>query len=181
MRLGNSAKRPSPEFFTMRPRCSAISRRCPLHPRSYALGGDMLDADHAALLIDQLLNVQSILGRAGCALGRTRTNNGRDTKGAKTRFIAPAYGKFESSSLQQTVCLSPNFTRVSGTAQVFRHFGGDAGRQGRERHRGAKQPAKRSASVSVGRYSSTAVLPDAARDIGSAGRERGQVSDFGEL
>ena len=110
MRLGNSAKRPSPEFFTMRPRCSAISRRCPLHPRSYALGGDMLDADHAALLIDQLLNVQSILGRAGCALGRTRTNNGRDTKGAKTRFIAPAYGKFESSSLQQTVNLSPAAT-----------------------------------------------------------------------
>jgi putative CocE/NonD family hydrolase len=27
----------------------------------------------------------------------------RDTKGAKTRFIAPAYGKFESSSLQRRV------------------------------------------------------------------------------
>jgi len=71
----------------------------------------MLDADHAALLIDQLLNVQSILGRAGCALGRTRTNNGRDTKGAKTRFIAPAYGKFESSSLQRRVCCEPDCRR----------------------------------------------------------------------
>ena len=38
----------------------------------------------------------------GCASGRTRTIE-RDTKGAKTRFIAPAYGKFESSSLQQRV------------------------------------------------------------------------------
>jgi hypothetical protein len=69
----------------------------------------MLDADRAALLIDQLLNIQSILGRAGCALGRTRTNNGRDTKGAKTRFIAPVYGKFESSSLQRRVCCEPDF------------------------------------------------------------------------
>jgi hypothetical protein len=50
---------------------------------------------------------------------------------------------------------------LSENAPVFRHFGGDAGPQGRERHRGARQPAKRSASVSVGRYSSTAVLPDA--------------------
>jgi len=89
--------------------------------------------------------------------------------------------KFESISLQQTVCLSPNFTRVSGKAQVFRHFGGDAGRQGRERHRGAKQHSKRSASVSVGRYSSTAVLPESARDIGSAGHEQGQVSASVEL
>ena len=66
--------------------------------------------------------------------------------------------KFESISLQQTVRLSPDFTRLSEKAPVFRHFGGGAGRQGRERHRGAKQHAKRSASVSVGRYSSTAVL-----------------------
>ena len=41
-------------------------------------------------------------GRAGFASGRTRTIE-RDTKGAKTRFIAPAYGKFESSSLQRGV------------------------------------------------------------------------------
>ena len=40
--------------------------------------------------------------RAGFASGRTRTIE-RDTKGAKTRFIAPAYGKFESSSLLRRV------------------------------------------------------------------------------
>ena len=73
--------------------------------------------------------------------------------------------RFESISLQQTVRLSPDFTRASEKAPVFRHCGGDAGRPGRERHRGAKQHAKRSASVSVGRYSSTAVLPDAARQL----------------
>jgi len=43
------------------------------------------------------------IAMVGCASGRTRTIE-RDTKGAKTRFIAPAYGKFESSSLQQRVC-----------------------------------------------------------------------------
>ena len=42
------------------------------------------------------------IAMVGCASGRTRTIE-RDTKGAKTRFIAPAYGKFESSSLQQRV------------------------------------------------------------------------------
>src|SRR6516165_7131494 len=40
------------------------------------------------------------IAMVGCASGRTRTIE-RDTKGAKTRFIAPAYGKFESSSLQR--------------------------------------------------------------------------------
>ena len=44
----------------------------------------------------------SIPRRAGCASGRTRTIE-RDTKGAKTRFIAPAYGKFESISLHRRV------------------------------------------------------------------------------
>ena len=42
------------------------------------------------------------IAMVGCASGRTRTIE-RDTKGAKTRFIAPAYGKFESSSLQRRV------------------------------------------------------------------------------
>jgi len=42
------------------------------------------------------------IAMVGCASGRTRTIE-LDTKGAKTRFIAPAYGKFESSSLQGRV------------------------------------------------------------------------------
>src|SRR6516225_11025827 len=42
------------------------------------------------------------IAMVGCASGRTRTIE-RDTKGAKTRFIAPAYRKFESSSVQQRV------------------------------------------------------------------------------
>ena len=108
---------------------------------------------------------------------RRFTVGGSGKSVARCRRTVLAYWKFESISLQQTVRLSPNFTRVTGKSPVFLHFGGDAGRQGRERHRGARQPAKRSASVSVGRYSSTAVLPGAARDIGSADRERGQVSD----
>jgi len=98
-------------------------------------------------------------------LGGGRPAEHRFTVGGSGKFVARchrtvlAYWKFESISLQQTVRLSPDFTRVSGKAPVFRQFGGDAGPQGRERHRGARQPAKRSASVSVGRYSSTAVLP----------------------
>ena len=43
------------------------------------------------------------IAMVGCASGRTRTIE-RDTKGAKTRFIAPAYGKFESISLHRRVC-----------------------------------------------------------------------------
>src|SRR6516225_4048948 len=48
------------------------------------------------------------IAMVGCASGRTRTIE-RDTKGAKTRFIAPAYGKFESSSLQRRVGCEPDF------------------------------------------------------------------------
>ena len=47
------------------------------------------------------------IAMVGCASGRTRTIE-RDTKGAKTRFIAPAYGKFESSSLRRRVRNEPS-------------------------------------------------------------------------
>jgi len=62
------------------------------------------------------------IAMVGCASGRTRTIE-RDTKGAKTRFIAPAYGKFESSSLQQTVRLSRDFSlryRKAGSCRGVR-------------------------------------------------------------
>jgi hypothetical protein len=62
----------------------------------------------------------------------TRTNIGRDTKGAKTRFIAPAYGKFESSSLQQTVRLSRDFSFLYRKAGSCRGCAGPARRRGRK-------------------------------------------------
>jgi hypothetical protein len=46
----------------------------------------------------------------------------------------PGTGSSNPFSLQQTIRLSPDFTRVSEKLPVFRHIGGDAGRQGRERH-----------------------------------------------
>jgi len=58
------------------------------------------------------------IAMVGCASGRTRTIE-RDTKGAKTRFIAPAYGKFESSSLQRRVGCELGYCK-GGPATSFR-------------------------------------------------------------
>jgi hypothetical protein len=77
-----------------------------------------------------------------------------------------AYWNFESSSLQQTVCLSPDFSSDPGKARFFRHSCGRAGRQCRKRRAKSSNIAARTGSVSAGRYSSTAVLPDAVCEIG---------------
>jgi hypothetical protein len=67
--------------------------------------------------------------------------------------------KFESTSLQQTVRLSPDFAFVPGKARVLRRCGGDARQYGRQRPAKSSNIALRSGSVSVGRYFSTAVSP----------------------
>ena len=61
------------------------------------------------------------IAMVGCASGRTRTIE-RDTKGAKTRFIAPAYGKFESSSLQRRVVRTPVQTSHVASRKSARGF-----------------------------------------------------------
>jgi hypothetical protein len=75
-----------------------------------------------------------------------------------SRGNSPRNRSFESISLQQTVRLSPDFASVPGKTRVFRHFGGRAGRQRRQRRAKPSNIAPRRGSVSVGRYSSTAVL-----------------------
>jgi hypothetical protein len=92
-----------------------------------------------------------------------------DEMGAHTRVTVLAYWKFESISLQQTVHLSPDFASVREKAGIFRHFGRPAGRQRRQRRAKSSNIAPRTGSVSVGRYSSTAVLPDAVCEIGGTG------------
>src|SRR6516225_12162600 len=91
----------------------------------------------------------------GCASGRTRTIE-RDTKGAKTRFIAPAYGKFESSSLQQTVRHSLDFSfpyRKAGSCRGVREPGQAARRQ---RRAGLVNITPTADNISVGPFFSTA-------------------------
>jgi hypothetical protein len=58
-----------------------------------------------------------------------------------------------------------------GKTRVFRHFGGHAGRQRRQRRAKSSNIAPRRGSVSVGRYSSTAALLDAVCEIGGTGRK----------
>src|SRR5262249_12990028 len=83
---------------------------------------------------------------------RGRTDPSRAFGGirrATNRLTAPAYWKFESSPLQQTVRLSPDFASVRRKAPVFRHFYGHAGRQRRQRRAKSRNIAPRRGSVSV--------------------------------
>jgi hypothetical protein len=113
----------------------------------------------------------------GLAMGGGRAAERRFTVGGSSKSVARchrsvlAYWKFESISLQQTVRLSPDLASVPGKTRVFRHFGGRAGRQRRQRRAKSSNIAPRRGSVSVGRYFSTAVLPDAVREIGGTGRK----------
>jgi hypothetical protein len=70
--------------------------------------------------------------------------------------VAP---RVRSGLLQQTVRLSPDFAFVPGKARVFRQCGDKARRHGRQRRASSSNIALTNASVSVGRYSSTAVSP----------------------
>src|SRR5215472_12453409 len=99
---------------------------------------------------------------AGAGQRADRTAFVRGLEGLNSR----AYWKFESIPLQQTVGLSPDFASVPGKTRVFRHFGGHPGRQRQQRRAKPSNIAPRRGNVSVGRYSSTAVLPDAVCEIG---------------
>jgi hypothetical protein len=90
-------------------------------------------------------------------------------KALKSLLYLARNWKFESTPLQQTVRLSPDFASVPGKTRVFRHFGGGAGRQRRQRRAKPSNIAPRRGSVSVGRYSSTAAPPDAVCEIGGTG------------
>src|SRR5215469_69286 len=104
---------------------------------------------------------------AGAGQRADRTAFVRGLEGLNSR----AYWKFESIPLQQTVRLSPDFASVPGKTPVFRHFGGHPGLQRRQRRTQPSSVGPNSVGVSVGRYSSTAVLPDAVCEIGGIGRK----------
>jgi len=93
------------------------------------------------------------------------------TKALKPLSYLARNWKFESPPLQQTVRLSPDFASAPGKTRVFRHCGGRAGRQRRQRPAKSSNIAPRRGNVSVGRYSSTAVLPEAVCEIGGIGRK----------
>src|SRR5215831_11160929 len=102
---------------------------------------------------------------AGAGQRADRTAFVRGLEGLNSR----AYWKFESIPLHQTVILSPGFASVPGKTRVFRHCGGRSGRQCRQRRPKSSNIAPRRGSVSAGRYSSTAVLPEAVGEIGEIG------------
>src|ERR1700758_5393735 len=82
--------------------------------------------------------------------------------------------KFESISLQREsqvrTCLSREFVSVRREAAVSRGCAGWSERRGRQRLARSSNIAQRSGSVSVGRYSSTALSPM---------REQGQLASAG--
>ena len=100
-------------------------------------------------------------------------------KVATIRLTAPAYWKFESIPLQQTVRLSPDFPFVPGKVQVFRQCGDEARQYGRQRRARSSNIAPRSGSVSVGRYSSTAA-PMRLATVGRRDQARLGRSGFSE-
>src|SRR6516164_1573764 len=80
---------------------------------------------------------------------------------------------FESGSLQQTVRLSPDFAFVPWKSPGFRQCGDEARRHGRQRRASSSNIALRNASVSIGRYSSTAVSPMRFATVGRPAAKRG--------
>ena len=103
-------------------------------------------------------------GEAGAA-ERRFTMGGSGKSVARCHRTVLAYWKFESISLQQTVRLSPDFAFVSRKVPVFRQFREATVWQGRQRRAQPGNIEPKNASVSVGLYSSTAVLSDAVRGI----------------
>ena len=117
------------------------------------------------------------MGTSSCGISRPSHAAGCEPSSPSQRNW-----KFESIPLQQTVRLSPDFAFVPRKARVFRQFEDYAGRRGRQRRSKPHNIEPTSGSVSVELYSSTAVLLDAVREIGGAGRKRRRspgVNDLG--
>ena len=81
------------------------------------------------------------------------------TKALKPLSYLARNWKFESTPLQQTVGVSPSFSSVRGKARSFRGCAGCLRGAWSQRRAGLGNIAPRGGIVSVGRYSSTAVLP----------------------
>ena len=95
--------------------------------------------------------------------------NSRETfRKSGTDGSNPVPSSRESVSLR----ISPTFLEK---ARIFRQLGDHAGWQRRQRRAKPRNNEPRSGSVSVERYSSTAVLLAAVRDIGGAGRKRDRL------
>ena len=91
----------------------------------------------------------------------------------KSAAFAPRYRKFESISLQQTVCLSPAAAFKGREPGFPRGFGQLAWRPGQQRLAGCFDIASTGGNISVGPYSSTAV-----RLVVAPGLTRGRSVDL---
>jgi hypothetical protein len=90
----------------------------------------------------------------------------------KSTAFVPRYQKFESISLQQTVCLSPAAAFEGREPGFPRGFGRLAWRPGQQRLAGGFDIASTGGNISVGPYSSTAV-----RLVVAPGLTRGRSVD----
>src|ERR1700720_806227 len=100
---------------------------------------------------------------------------GADLSPAETRQLRLTHRnrKFESISLQQTVCLSPAFAFEGREPGFPRGFGQLAWRPGQQRLAGCFDIASTGGNISVGPYSSTAV-----RLVVAPGLTRGRSVDL---
>jgi hypothetical protein len=136
-------------------RYAAIARENVVAGTDYGLGGRV----YADLMQDVVLSETEKAHRPVPSIRRH--------KRATTRLTAPAYWKFESIPLQQTVGLSPDFAVVPGKARVLRQFGDEVRPYGRQRRARSSNIILRSGSVSVGRYFGTAVSPMRLAPVGA--------------
>jgi hypothetical protein len=65
-----------------------------------AIGGDQAGLERD-VENTSIVGTKAAYGAYSCNATFPEKSNRADTKGVKTRFIAPAYGKFESSPLQR--------------------------------------------------------------------------------
>src|SRR5580693_4182127 len=95
--------------------------------------------------------------------------------GGSLESVVPLTGdrRFESTSLQQTVCLSPAVAFEGRESGFPRGFGQLPWRPGQQRLAGCFDIASTGGNISVGPYSSTAV-----RLVVASGLTRGRSVDF---
>jgi hypothetical protein len=127
-------------FFPDQAKFGAVRRRHGLRPRRS--GPRRFDARRRA--------VRKLRGRTD----PSRAFGG--IKGATTRLTAPAYWKFESSPLQQRVCLSLEFACRAREAGLFAPVCGPWQRRGRQRRAEPADMALLATNISGGPNSSTA-------------------------
>jgi hypothetical protein len=133
--------------------------------------GDALKPIEAVALDNDLGAIQE------CMIAGIRVDGGRPAANrvaahvlaASTGTNSRAYWNFESSSLQQTVRLSPGFASVRGKARVFSHYADHAGRQLSAETRKAQQRRAEQRWCLCRAIFQYRSATDAVRDSGRAG------------